>query len=132
MLADTGETRPAAGAPGGAGVNATQVERHQTHLLPVPRLLLALRHAAHNLHAERRGRVQSVRAAREIICSTQQKSAARASANLEFLVSFRRNQTACNLPGAESVQSDAGNVTKYFILLLAGIGIVQEVGDHIS
>ena len=39
-----------------------------------------------------------------------------------------RNQTACDLPGAESVQTNAQSVTRYFIIILAAVGIIQEVG----
>ena len=39
-----------------------------------------------------------------------------------------RNQTACDLPGAESVQTNAQSVTRYFIITLAAVGIIQEVG----
>ena len=40
---------------------------------------------------------------------------------------FSRNQTECELPGAESRQSDAEIATKWLIVLLAGVGIIQEV-----
>ena len=41
-----------------------------------------------------------------------------------------RNQTACDLPGAQSVQTNAQSVTRYFMIILAAVGIIQEVGAN--
>ena len=45
-----------------------------------------------------------------------------------YMCSNCRNQTACDLPGAESIQTNAQSVTRYFIIILAAVGIIQEVG----